>query len=743
MQTIIRKLLPETAVLLFLTVICGFFFWRLFTPTQDDQLAINPNGDFGVMYYNFSGYQAVRFAEGDLLPQWNPNNYGGSPFLADFQMMSAYPVRWLMLALHGNDWNYLAIHREVVLHFWLSSLLMYAFVRRLTGSVLGGLVASIAFAYGGYYNSYPPEQETILASGTWFPFVLWMLLEGTRQAKNSAGWFILSGVGIALVFLAGHPQITLMAGYLAVAFLSYRVFTGSRSWTHWLSGIGLFGLVGAGLSAVILLPGVEYLAFTPRESDFNYLGKSTGYLFQNIFQVLWATHGIYTPWYIGGLGLCLAIAALLYEPLRARFWLGVALLGLLLGFGGKTALFQVFYVFLPGFELFRNYERTLLLWALGMAVLSGIGVASLARHAHTARPYWLAGIGGFVLLAGLYFLAIYNQSSGEFIDLNRDMAGYTLLMSLLLLGVMAWFMAEPQQVSRQAALIGLLIFDLFSISQGAHLYVQTTPETVLLPPPWVESLRPALVADPFSRIDTTDQLGAYGSLHGLPDIQGTSPLLLKNTRLLLDTLPRQLRWEMFAVRYVIATDAEFAVPSRIFDTTFTNYLGQTQYLHELENPRPLGLWVYAVDEVADAQSGALMLASPDYPRRDRAILLDSPPLTLPDQPPSTSSVELQSIEPETLTLHATSTSAGLLTLALPYHPGWQAWVNGKQAKLLPANVAFMALPLEAGQYDIRLEFRSTAFVYGRAISLATALLTVLLLTGWLLMNLRGHRPKPA
>ncbi|MDO4559308.1 MAG: YfhO family protein [bacterium] len=46
----------------------------------------------------------------------------------------------------------------------------------------------------------------------------------------------------------------------------------------------------------------------------------------------------------------------------------------------------------------------------------------------------------------------------------------------------------------------------------------------------------------------------------------------------------------------------------------------------------------------------------------------------------------------------------ILCLSIPYSKGWHAKVDGKKAELLKANSLFMALPLEAGDHKIELEY---------------------------------------
>lgn len=60
----------------------------------------------------------------------------------------------------------------------------------------------------------------------------------------------------------------------------------------------------------------------------------------------------------------------------------------------------------------------------------------------------------------------------------------------------------------------------------------------------------------------------------------------------------------------------------------------------------------------------------------------------------------------------------LLLLSIPYSEGWKAVVNGKETPLCPANTAYMALPLKAGDNAVELYYETPYLRLGLVISLA-------------------------
>ncbi|MCL2016710.1 MAG: YfhO family protein [Defluviitaleaceae bacterium] len=68
-----------------------------------------------------------------------------------------------------------------------------------------------------------------------------------------------------------------------------------------------------------------------------------------------------------------------------------------------------------------------------------------------------------------------------------------------------------------------------------------------------------------------------------------------------------------------------------------------------------------------------------------------------------------------------------LFLSIPYSAGWRAYVNGQPAELLQANIAFMALELDAGHHEIELRYRTPGIRVGFILSLLGIAVFVLLI----------------
>jgi hypothetical protein len=72
------------------------------------------------------------------------------------------------------------------------------------------------------------------------------------------------------------------------------------------------------------------------------------------------------------------------------------------------------------------------------------------------------------------------------------------------------------------------------------------------------------------------------------------------------------------------------------------------------------------------------------------------------------------------------------------YPGWSAAVDGREAELVPAAIAFYAVPLSAGQHHVELVYRSRGLFFGLWIAGATGIVA-LGLAGWSVRARRRNR----
>lgn len=84
----------------------------------------------------------------------------------------------------------------------------------------------------------------------------------------------------------------------------------------------------------------------------------------------------------------------------------------------------------------------------------------------------------------------------------------------------------------------------------------------------------------------------------------------------------------------------------------------------------------------------------------------------------------------------------LLVLSIPYQNGWTAYVDGEKTKLLQANDMYMALPLDAGEHTVRLEFEIPGVKYALVIMPSAAVLFIVLCAAGSVRRKKAAEKKP-
>jgi hypothetical protein len=731
-----------------------------------------PDGDFTHHFLPFSLFQQQELLAGRL-PLWNSYTYSGHPFLADVQAAVYYPISNLLLALTLPLTDPAArlyfLQVEAIVQVALGGWFTYLLVRQLTHRHDAGLAAGLCFAFSGYLTGYPPVQLAVLRTVIWLPLILWALLNAVAAPRRWSwgwlGWWTTVGAAAAVSFLAGHAQSFLYIGYAALAWLI--VLAGSR-WRllrqrgnslAMVAGVLLATSVFFGLSAPQLLPGVEFARLSVRANvDYTYV--SGGFPLQESWQMLLpGVLTVYSPLYIGVIGLGLAFVAVAAAVLRADwrpvvtagdaspdikvrdrtgvlFFLALATVALLLAYGGNSFLYPLAYRWAPGFDLFRGQERAAFLVAFGLSVLAGYGLLA-ARLLPVRVRGWLATLYAGLVIGGVYLFGLLWQLPG------RTAVGQErfLLLAALTIGLVAGFallLRRPGWSRERTFLIGLLAFaNLFWANNATNLGEFSPARKVILAPE-VAAVQQVAGAPGFStqKRRETEARGEeeqpapgriynefrayedYGMRVGVEDVWGSSPLRLARYARLFDAFPLDRMWRLLGVAHVLTWRRDLFGPSTL--------LGEfpqptdTTYLHRLAQMNPRA-WVAPAAVVADDEAAVVLLADHGFDLEQTAILSSAADLAtfqeavqLPGRAgePASADVRLHQRAPGQFTVAAESAASGLLLISENWMPGWRIivkeWPEDASAPLtapLRTNLTLLGVPIPAGRVTFDLIYQ--------------------------------------
>ncbi len=737
-----RRSRPVLAAIAVLTVLWLLFFWRVLTPSPTDRL-IFQKGDFTQHYYAFASYQVDRLWQGEF-PLWNPYNYAGDSFAGNIQFGSFYPPRWLTALFLGQDGLSLEEYQlEVAVHYWLASVLMFAFLHAHTRRAGVALVGSILYTYSGYLTGYPLLQVSVLESIVWLP----MLMLGVHYSASGRIYpgSIIGGIAMAFSLFGGHPQTTMQISYLALLYLAYLGWKKGLTPVTLITRMAFIVTIGVGLSAIQLLPSLEFTRLSYRVTDYGYADKANGFAAGDFLQVIApGFFGDWSPLYIGMAGLLLGIGGLLNPKTQRAFWLLVIVVGLFLSLGGGSIVYDLFYLVVPGFNVFRQQER-----AASVVIFAWIVLAceylSLLFDDQTdndgpvrtfERLIWIfCGL----LLAGAIITSGINLMQTES---GNPTLSSTLMLNAFIAGLFAiWFRqtlsatrdpsvaAQPSQRSLiipLVTLIALIVVDLFTVGTHSTNYVTDTPENrVQLDPTLADFVTDE--NDIRWRVDGAVGLQGDAVYFRIPDIYGTGPFTLASTELLRQ-IPVDRFWEVLSVRYATTIDT-------LPDNTPLELLaygrspsGEEFELVELADPRPVAHLVYDYRQAeGSAEFARQIMSDPRINLRQMAVTLFPLPFELPVERPDVSRIDqFEYLQPEHLVMRVSTGANALLTVSMVNYPGWTAEVNGQPVEIVDTYAGLIGIPLHAGENQaVTLRFQPQSLTLGILISGMTLILMLL------------------
>ncbi|MFQ5613089.1 MAG: YfhO family protein, partial [Anaerolineae bacterium] len=540
----------------------------------------------------------------------------------------------------------------------------------------------------------------------------------------------------------------------------------------------LAGLIGLGLAGVQLLPTAELVLNSPRSAG----AETTFALTYSMWPWRWLTllipnlfgspatgdfEGYATYWedatYLGLLPLLFAAGAIAawararwrreatsHRPLGlVPFFTLLALLGSWLAMGQNTPLYPWVFQHLPGFGFFQAPARLLLWTGLALATLAGVGADRFRLTYPAQYSLRLAVAGGIAALATGLAL---GQSS--LIPRLRPNLVWTVLEFALWLILSAAVLllrgrdadAPDPRLSRSPLSVGawrwlaLIVAAADLLRFGQPLTPAIDPSLYRAPVQSARFIRGQEVEARLYADEDYDYRLKFGRFFSFQDFGDNRPARWQRLReSLLPNFPAAAglrganNYDPLEVgRWRAWLDAVEATPwperARLLRLANVGYLlGQgppgvdalyrdTTAIYRLADPLPEAYVVGGARPAADGAQALALLSAPDFDPTREAILEGGPLAPADGSLQPARSVEYGA---NRLVVRTDAPFAGYLVVSQTYYPGWEATIDGAPADILPANAAFQAVPLPAGEHTVVLSYRPLSFRIGAALSLAT------------------------
>lgn len=765
----------DVAALALLAFLTGGFFWR---PLTEGALMPAGGGDLVSLYFPGYAFAAEQIQNGTI-PLWNPYLNTGMPFAADVQMGLFYPLNWILFLLFDID--YVQLEWLLIAHYWLASAFTYIFLRDIGLRRLGSLVGAVVFAFCGFMTAHLGHMPMILVATWLPLELLFLRRALITKGPAGWAWSIAAGLSMAVALLAGHVQIFAYGMLAAGILWLYLFFSregpdmrGSvrgilRGVAPWVLKGAVALLVALAVAAVQLLPSLELSNYSSRaevsyEEASEFAAQPVSLLNLFLPRVYGNSPTTYSfgPWqttenwsYAGVVTLALAAAGVVFRRTRmVGFFALLVALAFITMVGDLSIVGAWLYKFLPGFSKLRDAGRILELLGFGLAGLAGYGLDALVsafggnQAQRRSAMWWLVGLAGALLIVAAGILPMFYRDLlvNQFTPLRLPNAVNDLGMLLIWLGLTAAFgwaayTRRMRPIVAGGAIFLTLVLDLFSpnslfnpttdnILKGyqhydtiASLARNTQSESTGLQQRIDTDTNVQDIWQPSTALLVTAQ-GSYT----LFDTHGAyNPLRLERYEWLWAEArfrPDTPLYDLFGASMQVISPTAGLHANQPKWTLQETYPGFAVYRNQ--NALPRAYLVHAARVEARRDDISIVIWRQDIDVRHTVVLetgedVESDMLGTaeprPDGRPSTEFVRVTRYTPNAVDIRVKADAPGWLVLTDAWYPGWEATIDGNPAEVLPANYAFRAVRVEAGEQTVSLQFRPGSWVAGRLVSI--------------------------
>lgn len=712
-----RRDLMALAALIMLWML---FFWRYLTPNEADRVAF-PQGDFTDQFYAFRTFAFNEFKAGRF-PLWMPCVFSGYPFQADPQSSLFYPPATLnlLLFLKAEKFPLKALELEAMLHVLAASVFTYLFLRQKFKRRTSSLLGSIVFAYGGYLTSYPPLQLAILETATWLPLAL-LSVEILNERGGRA--IVPMALVLSMSYLSGHPQTFAHLLYATLAYYVYLAWKAKRSWQLAAFRVLISLFIFFGLCAVQLIPSIEYFRLSSRPYiTFEEVAK--GFPTKDVLQFVFTGLASYwQPLYIGILPLFLIwLAIIAWRRQDIIFWLGLAIIALILSFGSNLFGFEIAYLFLPSYKLFRQQERHAFLVSFALSVITANGLEVFTSPLRR-RERIMMGIGVrflrnllplvFLLLCAATFLA--NQGLDPEGNLAKHLSILFIVMCFAVMLIYARLYLPRARLWVTLLAIASVVINLFSLNRTLNYAKPYDPFPVT---PLIELM---LKEKGLFRIQDDWRLrGHTACMHGLNEVWGIAPIRLARYEEFMNRAPEEVRWKLLGVRFVVTWRGSLITrEGKAVNAELLYHDGKDTFLYKIKDEPKRAFVVHDARVAKNRDELYAILSSPDFDPYHSVVVQE--PILLEPALSNNEHVEIINYTPTKVVVKASLLSHGLLILGDVNYPGWKAYLNGQPLKIYEANSILRAVGLPPGQSIVEFRYEPLSFYVGAFISAFTLL----------------------
>lgn len=768
----------DILAILLISSLAVFYFWSAI----DGNLLLTER-DLSVFFIPPRVFWTESLLSGEF-PLWNPYSFSGHPLFATLQPGVLYPINLLLIFLPFD----IAFNWTIIIHYVLAGVFTFFLLREMRADVAGSLAGAIVFMLSGYLFSVHNVMSTLF-SAAWVPLALLMHLRAARAGAYA--YALGEGLVFTMIFLGGGIEVLFGTVILIFMTALYpRILLIEDTKAGLFSRLGLFALSIFSFlvfSAVGLLPFLELAAQSTRASGLSFFEATTwsfhgkdfiqffipdpyGYGTSN--DKYWSNQSWLKTVYLGTVPFMLALFFFLKNRRKALPFTFAGILFLLLAMGRNTPLYQILYDYMPFIGKVRYPVKFLLVPFLFIAIAAGVGleyVKEKAKSKDVGLSRAVKAILAFATLAAILLglLDLFEPDVKAYLVSNGfdypeyNMAGINIFNTkrVLFLFIVAAISLYAGVKTKSGALIALILVSILSIDlffahngyyyatragdyhakgpvlefiskdEGGPFRVFTTPKTAK-----GDSIK--LTEEQKKNIGRfnadKEKVSGFNIEHNVFDANGVDVMRRADYSLIQELIATQpgpdstKLLSMLNVKYLISIPEIESPDWKKSDLKgWSSEAGFKIYENMDYLPRHYMVYDYKVIKKPDAVVNSL-LDKAFHP--GRTVLLESEPEGISrDTGPGSFNVWITGYRNNSSELKVATEKDGVLVISESWYPGWKVFVDGKEEKLLKADLVLKAVPLRAGEHIVRLVYSPALFKIGAAITMTGLALSIVFL----------------
>lgn len=705
---------------------------------------------------------AMNLARNGEIPLWNPYGGAGMPLLATMHVGYLNPFNIVFFFFdNANSWRILILLQPLFI-----SLLTYLYCRKIKISKSGSLFGTIVFIFSGFVVT-----RSIYADYDYSLIGLLILLNAIEwYMQNKKGLFLIP-IGIFLTITSTQIQLFLYIAISTMIYAIFRLYTQDKeNFFKKMVNIGIFFLIGIGLSAIQIIPTFELYQYANINTESSLFIIERFLLpMQHFISIVipnyFGNQATYNYW--GSADYIETVCAIGSIPVLFMFYIIRSnTRNALVIFYGLTTLttilltldwfFTRFLFSLPIPILSTGIpSRILFLNTFSFSILGAMGFDQVLRREETIKNFLIKNIPFFILILYIICFSGYAyinklQCNNSIIINCREIAMRNFIFEfiILFLGFISiiYNLIFKKSFYKNLSSYILIFCVIFGGLYNSSKFLPFTTKRNILPENNILTyIKNKNEVNRFFGIGSASIKTNFGTYYNLFDPNYYDPLYIKRYGELIGyantgsiktsrsdveinnvniTSNQQRLLNLLGTKLFIYKKIEL---SKEIDKNMQNLFSDKNFtIMQNKKSLPRAYFVQNVKQKRGKVEILNSLFSPDFDVYTSAIVEDD--IKIKNHYIS-GIVSISNYKPNQVTIQSKSNNQEFLVLSDNFFPGWKAFVNNKEVKIYRTNYAFRGIIVPAGNNIINFLYEPLSFKIG-ALTSGFFLLVYLLALFW-------------